>query len=258
MNDFSSLEHDFQSYLLSGQMDIAHSVIETEDVSAQTRLNIYRNAYQTRLVEALASNFSCLKVYLGEEVFQQMSLSYIKSHPSHYRSIRWYGDELSSFLSNYYDNELYFLVELAHFEWSMSLAFDAADAPVVQLDQMAAIPSESWGSMRLRGHPSLTRMSFLWNIVSIWESITNNQTPKDALKNSNEIPWVLWRNDYMNRFYSLDPDEAWAIDSILKELTFGELCEGLCQWHNEETVGMKAATLLKSWIQAGFISEIKY
>lgn len=62
----------------------------------------------------------------------------------------------------------------------------------------------------------------------------------------------------MNRFYSLEQDEAWAIDSMLKELTFGELCEGLCQWHHEDTVGMKAATLLKNWIQAGLISEIKY
>jgi hypothetical protein len=258
VNDFSSLEHDFQSYLLSGQMDIAQSVIETETVSAQTRLNIYRNAYQTRLVKALASNFSCLKAYLGEETFEQMSLSYIESHPSNYRSIRWYGDELSSFLNNYYDSEFYCLAELAHFEWNMTLAFDAADAPVVQLAQMAAIPSESWGSMQLTGHPSLKRMNFLWNVVSIWEAITNNQTPIDSLKNPNEISWMLWRKDYMNRFYSLDQDEAWAIDSMLNKLTFGELCEGLCQWHNEDTVGMKAATLLKNWIQAGLISEIKY
>ena len=169
-------------------MNIAQSVIETETLSAQTRLHIYRDAYLTRLVKALASNFSCLKAYLGEEPFQQMSLIYIESHPSHSRSIRWYGDELPSFLSDYYDSELHFLAELAHFEWNMTLAFDAADAPVVQLAEMAAIPSQSWESMKLTGHPSLKRMNFIWNVVSIWEAIANNQTPMDALKNPNEIP----------------------------------------------------------------------
>ena len=75
-------------------------------------------------------------------------------------------------------------------------------------------------------------------------------------KNAIVEPWVLWRHAYLNRFYLLPEDEAWAMDAWLEGRPFGELCEGLCQWHAEEAVGPRAASLLKNWIQSGLVTEI--
>ena len=70
------------------------------------------------------------------------------------------------------------------------------------------------------------------------------------------MDFVLWRNGLTSQFSSLSEDEAWAIDAMIKGLTFGELCEGLCQWVDEEEAGMHAASLLKGWIMMGFITAV--
>jgi len=258
MNNFTPLQRDFQNYLYSGHAAIEQAIIDTESVSAQMRLQIYRHAYQARLEEALASNFPYLKVYLGDEGFHQMSLDYIAAHPSTYRSIRWYGDELADYLTRYYDQECHFLVELAQFEWNMTIAFDAIDSPSFELAQMTAISAESWGDMVLKAHPSVSRMNFLWNVVTLWEALANDQEPQEVTQNPVAVPWVLWRHAYLNRFYLLPDDEAWAMDGMLNGHTFGALCEGLCRWHGEEAVGLRAASLLKSWIQSGLITDISF
>jgi hypothetical protein len=43
---------------------------------------------------------------------------------------------------------------------------------------------------------------------------------------------------------------------MIQGLSFGELCEGLCQWVPVEEVGMRAATYLKNWIQKGMLSKL--
>lgn len=255
MSQLSQLQFDLQQHLLTGDARIASSIVATAKVSIQSRLNVYRNAYQSRLVEALASNFPCLQAHLGD-AFEVIARNYIDMHPSTYRSIRWFGDGFSGFLRDYCDASYDYLAELAEFEWNMTLAFDASDVPPLQLGDMAKLAVGSWGDMTLKMHPTVWRMNFLWNVTAIWEAIMNDSPPIAALKNDEPMAWVLWRQNYMNRFYRLAPDEIFALDGLSKGATFGEICEGLCQWHDENKVGPHAAALLKGWIEAGLIAEI--
>src|SRR5688572_30631731 len=121
MSELVQLQHQFQEFLLSGKEAIIPSVLSTAEVSVEQRLAIYRDAYQLRLIECLTTTFPALHSYLGTEEFQKMSRDFIDAHPSHYRSIRWYGDLLPLFLKNYYKNAYAFLAELADFEWKMTL-----------------------------------------------------------------------------------------------------------------------------------------
>ena len=139
----------------------------------------------------------------------------------------------------------------------MTLSFDASDEEIVKIEQMAAIPPDAWANMRFKPHASLQLMDFAWNCVNLWEAISNEEQPEKATKSENIVSWVLWRKDYMNRFYSLTAEEAWALDALIKGATFGELCEGLCEWCDEQEVGMRAASLLKGWIQSGLLAEIE-
>ncbi len=256
MTSLSRLQHDLQSYLLTGQCAIESSVVETETVSSQSRLNVYRNAYQSRLVEALANNFPCLQAYIGDEEFENIALEYIAASPSTYRSIRWFGDTFSDFLRQYYEKNYAYIAELAEFEWKLTLSFDARDECLFQLNGMIHIPPESWVGMKLILHPSVLQMNFLWNVVAIWEAIENDEHYIDASKNAKLEAWILWRHDYMNNFYALSESEAWALDVISTGATFGEVCEGLRQWHDDHDAGLQAASLLKGWIQAGLITNV--
>lgn len=256
MSHLSKLQMDLQHHLLTGNARIESAIVETATVSIQSRLNIYRNAYQTRLVEALSSHFPCLQVHLGDDAFEIIARDYIDTHPSTYRSIRWFGNHFSDFLKGYCDSAYDYLAELAELEWKMTLAFDASDAPPFQLNDMINIPPGAWGDMKLVMHPTTQQMNFLWNVVSIWEAIMNDEPPIEAQKTLEPVAWILWRQNHMNRFYKQSTDEAFALDAIVKGATFGEMCEGLCQWHDEDNVGLHAASLMKGWIEVGLITGV--
>ncbi len=140
MTELQQLQDQLQQFLLTGHSDIGVSIIATERVSADARLGIYRNAYRIRLIDSLVISFPGLYQYLGTKEFERLCGVFIEAHPSHYRSIRWYGDVLPDFIKHHYKKERAYLAELADLEWKMSLAFDAADTKVMLIDEMARVP----------------------------------------------------------------------------------------------------------------------
>lgn len=256
MSELMHLQEQFQQFILSGESEIYNSIVQTKAVSVDTRLAIYRDAYNLRLIECLTSNFPSLYAYLGTEEFNKLAQEYIAAYPSSYRSIRWFGDVLADFVNKYYPHNPH-LAELTDFEWKMSLAFDAADAAVVQVEDMASVPAESWGNLQFILHPSVQRVNYFWNAIPLWQALTDDKELPDLQQSSEPIAWVLWRSpSNLIKFYSLSPEEAWALDAIAQGLSFGDLCEGLCQWITPEEVGLRAASYLKSWIQHGILSQL--
>jgi hypothetical protein len=256
MSQLIQLQEHFQKFLMSDDCAIYEAIMPSKRVSVETRLGIYKEAYRLRLIESLTQNFPALYAYLGTEEFNKLASYYIEEHPSTYRSIRWFGDVLSDFIKKNYKQYDY-LAELADFEWTMTLAFDAADDQRVQMEEMASIPPEAWPNMHFTLHPSLHRLNYEWNIIALWQALTKDQELPPLQQNSEAMPWVLWRlPDYIIQFYSLSQEEAFALDNLSQGLSFAALCEGLCQWIAPEEVGMNAASFLKGWIQRGMLAEL--
>lgn len=249
MSTLKDLENKFQNYLLHHDLKIKDDIVSTNKVPADVRLKIYSEAYQTRLYEAMRKSYPALKTYLGDDAFENLCYEYIDQHPSEFRSIRWLGERLNTLLN---DKKKLYLSELASLEWALELAFDAADAPLVSIEQINAISPEQWASMTLEFHPSVSRLSFSWNVTLLWKNLIEQKTKIIPEKITTEV--LVWRENLMAQFSSLSPEEAWAIDMAMKGANFGEICEGLCQWVTEEEAGLRAASLLKDWMMAELIS----
>lgn len=256
MSELVHLQEQFQKFLLSQESTAHDSIMPTGLVSVTTRLGIYRDAYALRLMESLSVNFPLLYAYLGTEEAEQLFMAYIAAHPSTYRSIRWFGDSLAEFTTQYYKKNPH-LAELADFEWRMTLAFDAADAPVVGVDEMASLPAQAWADLQFELHPSIQRVHYFWNAVPIWQALAYEQELPALYLNEEANSWVLWRTpEYQLQFYSLSQEESWALDALSQGISFALLCEGFCQWFEPEEVGMRAASYLKGWIQKGMVSKL--
>src|SRR3990167_3550411 len=256
MSEFIQLQNQFQSYLLENNNDFLHSVIDTEKVSKETSLKIYKNAYQLRLQEALGESYSILRDYLGNKPFDQLCIDYINQSPSHFRSIRWYGNELPLFLQSHKKyKKMPYLAELARWECVSGLVFDAENTDVLTVDAMAVIPLAHWESLTFKMQPSLYQLNLSWNVVAMWEALSNKKTPSCPSNNTNPVPWIMWRQDLICKYRALSHDEFFAIDAALSGKTFGEICEGLCDFVSEDEAGQRAASLLKGWIVSGLIAE---
>ncbi len=253
MNDLSHLQNKFQSYLIHDDCNIHADIEETKKVSATTRLEIYSNAYRSRLIEALASNYPVLQKTLGDEPFQELALLYLDAYPSTFRSIRWFGDRLEFFLREHdqYAEHPY-LAELSKLEWHMTLTFDAPDREVIGIESVMQIPPYDWAMMRFILHPSVYILDFQWNVIALWKNVSDK-----PMHNTFSIPYIFWRKDLISQYCSLPEDEHYAIDAIMKGHTFGEICEGLCRWVDEQDAALRAASLLKGWISSKLISAVE-
>jgi len=252
-----ALQKTFQQYLLAGEPAIHHHVTDTERCDADTRLGVYYDAYRLRLLEALETDFVALKAYVGDERFDAIGRAYIDVWPSSHPSLRYFGQHLSRFLKEdvrYREEPI--LAELALFDWTLIDAFDAIDKPMISMDIIAAVAPAQWPVMRFIPHPSVRRIDLQWNVPEIWQAADEKHTLPPAAQGDHLHAWVIWRKELNSFFRAMDVDEAWALDALIRRVTFGEICEGLTEWIDHQNVAERAASLLKGWVTENMISEL--
>ena len=254
MTRLNQLQLDFQQHVLRGAPEIEKHVVGTQRVPVATRLGIYSDGYSARLTEALGTNFPVLAQLLGEADFGELAAAYIRSHDSTYASIRYYGGLLAEFLAKdptY--SAIPILAELAQWEWAMTEAFDAADAPTLDPSAIAGVTPEEWADLRFDWHPSIRRLPLSWNVPQIWNAITNETEQPEPSLAAEAGQWLLWRRGLEIFFRSLAPAEAAALDAARGGSSFGELCELLRASSDEAAAAAQAAGLLREWLQSGLI-----
>lgn len=254
MSRLARIQNDLQDFVLHSDESIEAHVLGTERVPIAMRLSIYGNAYRSRLLEALQSNYPALAQLLGEAEFHTLGSAYVREHDSHFFNIRYYGDTLPQFLATHADySGAPLLADLADWEWAMTEVFDAPDASPIRVDALAGLSPAEWSELRFDWHPSVRCPSLAWNAPQIWKALTSDSERPKAASRRSPVPWLLWRHDLQIVFRSLDACEAQAIDASRCRKSFGELCAFLCQHVGEDDAPACAARLLREWIESGLL-----
>ncbi|HHQ15017.1 MAG TPA: DUF2063 domain-containing protein, partial [Chromatiales bacterium] len=244
-----------QSFLLHADPSIIEHVVGDEKADAKQRLDVYFQAYRLRLQEVLATDFEGLHALLGDEGFEQMSLAYIDAYPSQHPSVRWFGRALAGFLAGQYPDRPE-LAEMAAFEWAWGQAFDAADAPVADDSALAGLDASQWPALTVTLHPSVQQLSLHFNIPAVFAAAVDDKSLPELVHADTAVNWLLWRHELNVHWRSLAGDEFWAMQAAGQGVDFASLCEGLCEWHEPAEVPLRAASLLKTWLGEGLISEV--
>ena len=257
-DELRRLQQRFQDYLIGKSEDFEQDIVSTDDAKAEHRLGAYYNAYRIRLIDCLKTDFSGLHKELGDEGFETMALEYLKLYPSEHPSVRWVGRHMVEFLQHSGQPEAEFFAELANFEWTQGLCFDAADNPCLfTLEDMAQIDPAAWPGLTFQFSPSLRWLDLVWNAPPYWAALDNEEDLPEKQRSDYPIRWLMWRKDLSPNWRSLDVAEAWAIEAAANGANFAELCEGLLEWVGEEAVAITAAGFLKQWIHDEIIVSIE-
>lgn len=257
----AKLQTDFQAYLIDDAKGVVFKsrIVDDAKVGAEKRLGIYYNAYRFRIIEALATAYPKLHIMLGDDLFDSTARAYIDQYPSTYRNMRWVGDKMPTHLQLTLPQHP-IAAEMAAFEWALGLAFDAEDALILTLQDLAEIPPESWADLKFEFHPSVQLLPLEWNVVQVWNALDNGETPPGIAKT--EEPCLIWRaglnlNSGLNsHFRSLDKTEYSAIQLAISGASFGMLCEQLQENASEEVAIKQAAQYLSNWLSDGLIARI--
>ncbi len=251
MSRLRELQLRFQDYLTSGNEDIEKDIVSTPDALAEHRLGAYYNAHRIRLIDILAIDYSAIEKHLGREKFENMALDYLGKFPSTEPSVRWFGQHLPQYFEQYCEQDDHeFLAELAHFEWTQGLVFDADnESDLFGFEDMSQVLPESWATMTIHFKPAMKWLDLHWNVCPYSVAIDKEETPPEPCRNEIPLRWLLWRKNRNPNWRSLDVHEAWAIETAYKGASFAKLCEGLCEWVSEDQVAITAAGFLKQWIE---------
>lgn len=257
MANLARIQWDMQEFLLRGSGSVNAHVVGTERVPADVRLAVYGNAYASRLVEALETNYPALAKLLGEADFNELATEYVAAHDSRFFSIRYYGHALAHFLaSTPRYRPVPFLAEVARWEWTLNDVFDAADAECVGIEAVTRKSPGDWGAMRLTFHPSLRTLALHWNVAPVWKALVDERERPRACVSREATTWLLWRHELKELFRPLSLAEEHALVAARAGEAFGEVCAVLCEHMPENEAPAKAAELLKSWVESGLISSV--
>lgn len=262
MKHLAKLQQTFQNCVLHSDDNTSTDWISaTGRVAPEIQLSAYSHAYRARLKEVLASDFTAVHMAIGDDQFNQLAENYIEAFPSHYFSLREFGRDMPAFIlelvrtkKEYQDMD--WLYELGFFEWSLGQTFDAADSSLFTEQQMATIDPEIWPDLRFELHPSVQRLDLQWNAPEMWVALTADE-PVDVVAEKQDLSaWLIWREEFVTRFRSMQIDEQLAFDELRAGKDFNDVCEALSTVMNEDDVPMQAASYLKVWITQGLISAV--
>ncbi len=259
MTSLAATQRRMQAFLLHPNIDtgIACTVVATPAAGVDERLNVYAHAYRARLREVLRNDFPGLLLLSTPTIFEEIAGSYIDAVPSRHANVRWYGDALADFLrSDARWSTQPALAEMAAFEWNLGLAFDAASESCVEVARFEAMSAGEWPSLRLTLGQSLHRMSLHWNVAAIRRAMDHGEaSPPPAMLEPLQ-PWIIWRKGVGVRHRRIEDDEAAALDVVVRAGSFTEICEALLEWHALDAVAMRAASMLRHWVEDEWIVGI--
>ena len=256
MDALRKLQNEFLGYLLDDSATgIVKRIESTPRRSAEQRMTLYGNAYELRLKEALSTDYDRLHSYLGDDLFDTLMQRYIESYPSHYPSLRNFGQhmvELTERLEPF--NQLPEVAEIACIEQAFADSFDAADCQCVSLDQLAQMEPEAWATLTLRFHDAVQLLPQQHNSFRIWQALSNEETPPQT--KTSDTTWLIWRQDLVSRYRALESAELTALTIAMSAGSFADLCAALLEHFSEQETPQQAVAYLQQWINDQMVCEL--
>lgn len=257
MTEFERLQDDFQRGIMTGDDTVLADILDSPKEKRDVLFGVYKYAYGSRLVEALRSDHTHLHAYLGDEMFDTMGYAYVGANPSQHPNLRWFSQGLPDFLKAHEPYSAHpVLGELAALEKALNDAFDARDAPIVAVADLAGVAPEAWNDLRFTAHPSAVRFDFATNAAAIWMALKNEETPPDVATLDEPQRIVVWRQDTTPMWRDMAVEEAMMWDEATGGIPFGVLCAMLATYDDPDGAAARGAGYLHNWVTTEMLSGV--
>lgn len=191
----------------SADPGIASVVAPSPTLSSEERMEIYQRAYLGRLLEVLREEFSVLYRALGEPLFDQFALEYLRGNPSTSYTLGRLGDRFVSFLegtrppadadSNLPAGWEDFLIDLARVERTVNEVFDgpgSEDLAPLDPARLQSLTPVEFASARMPLAPSVQLLQTRFPINDYFSAILRDE--RLPIPDPARSYMVLSRRDY--------------------------------------------------------------
>jgi hypothetical protein len=165
MLQLREIQHAFSDAIIAGDHRAVAGAIVSK-ASALRSMALYRRLIRNNYVQALKITYPVLCRFVGERYFGFVARGYLKKYSSISGDLFPYGCHLPAFLSELQLSLL--LIELARLEWVCHEAYQAADAPPLTSDQLAAIASADPSQVTFQSHAAARLLTFPFPVHRVW------------------------------------------------------------------------------------------
>lgn len=176
MPEIAAVQSSFRAGIAGSP--VPEGVTAPEPTDLERRFSVYRNNVMSSLTNALRQRFPVVERLVGEEFAKALFAEFIRQHPPQSPLMMKYGGELADFIRGFSPvSSLPYLADVARLEFSRGVAYHAADAGPIRMDELsrgAAGDAEAFG---LALHPSVQVLVSPFPIHTIWDSNQPGRTP---------------------------------------------------------------------------------
>jgi hypothetical protein len=251
----AELQRRFQAAIVDGSDDVLALIPANSRTTNAVLFGVYRHAYVARLVEVVKGAYPLLARYMGDVAFEVMARRYVALYPSRHANARWYAGDVPDLLGQDEFAASPELRDIAQIERQLDLAFDASDAPVLDLAALAAYPPEAWGGLTFVAHPSAALLTLGSNAFEIWQHLKNEDPAPDAVILPGPQTYLVWRRDSVSSIRRLEDEERMLWIEAQRGKPFGGLAEMAATFDAPDTAALRVAQYLNGWLTAGLLSE---
>ena len=251
----AALQSEFMGHLLDDERRLP----PTWGTRMAAGLDVYRNAYRARLVEALRETFACTAKWAGEQPFRAAAAHYLISEPPTGWTLDRVGGGFVETLEELFANDAD-VADLAWLEWAMHCAFTAADDPPLDLGGFAGCVAQfgeaDWAELRLQFVPSLRLRRVRTNCANLWHSLQGEAAPDPETLLEAPSFCIAWREGLAPVFRLIDAEEGECLESMMLGAAFGEICSRLADRHDETIAAERAGEMIRRWLSLGLVAEL--
>ena len=209
------------------------------------QVEIYREQFFLRHVDALRDDFGSLAHFLGREAFASLARDYLAAHPPSSFFLRDLGQALPSFVTDAR------LRDLAHVEWAFVEAFDAGSLPALAASDLTSLREAAWASLRIPLQPSVRLLALAYPAHEYRAAVRRSETPPPLTPRPTFL--AIYRGPRSLHSLELEP-AAHALLTHLASLTpVGEACEVAARM--APSVLAELGGWFQQWTSLGFLAK---
>lgn len=227
------------------------------------RVAIYRNAYRTRLVDALRETYPRTVQWVGDEAFRRAAAHHLIASPPDSWTLdeagRGFADTLAALFRK--DPEV---TELAWLEWAMHECFVSADATALGAagfaEATARYTDDDWARLRLHFMPGTQCTALAHRIHALWPLLAGDSPDETArerdYRSEQPLACIVWRQALKPVFLTVAATEGDTLSLLLAGASYGEACATLVERLGEDTAVAEAGAMLGRWLHEGMITGV--
>lgn len=257
--DLDELQRWFQNAIMQpggGAGDVDSIISRSSLQTADERLAVYAHSYWARLLECLQEDFPAVRAAIGNDAFDGLAIGYLAEHPSTSYTLAQLADRFADYLAATAPDDDFSkaVVELTRLERAITDVFDLPGGETLgflTVDELAAVPVERRGDVRLRPLPTFRLLRFHFD-VNQWFTALRKDAETAPPPDERETFVALSRRGYVVRRHPLTTVQY----ELLTALDAGRtLAEALAAFDENES----PATLeswFAQWAAAGLFARI--